>query len=184
VALKLLPDAMAADPAAAERFAREARAIAALSHPHIVTIYSTEVHGDVRFLTMEMIEGRTLDQVIPPAGVEIARFFDIAIALADALRAAHAKQITHRDLKPSNVMIGNDGLVKVLDFGLASAGAAAPDDTVTRPSLTQAGMVMGTVPYMSPEQIEGKAIDHRSDLFSLGIVMYEMAGGRPPVSGD
>jgi serine/threonine-protein kinase len=185
VALKILPDTLAADPAARERFEREARAIAALTHPHIVTIHSTEQHGDVRFLTMELVEGRTLEQMIPPAGIEIAQFFDIAIALADALRAAHAKHITHRDLKPSNVMVTADGRVKVLDFGLASAAAPlAADEGVTRPALTQAGMIIGTIPYMSPEQIEGRAVDHRSDLFSLGIVMFEMAGGRRPFTGD
>ena len=185
VALKILPDTLAADPAARERFEREARAVAALSHPHIVTIHSTEQDGDVRFLTMELVEGRTLDQLIPPAGIEIGQLVDIAIALADALRAAHAKHITHRDLKPSNVMVTADGRVKVLDFGLASAAAPlAGDNAVTRPALTQAGMILGTIPYMSPEQIEGKPVDHRSDLFSLGIVLFEMAGGRRPFAGD
>ena len=109
VALKILPDIMARDPDALARFEREARAVAALNHPHIVTIYSTEEHAGVRFLTMEVVEGQTLDRLIPAGGIALDRFFDIAIALADALAAAHQKQITHRDLKPSNVMVTDDG---------------------------------------------------------------------------
>ena len=109
VALKILPDTMARDPDALARFEREARAVAALNHPHIVTIYSTEEHAGVRFLTMEVVEGLTLDRLIPAGGIALDRFFDIAIALADALAAAHQKQITHRDLKPSNVMVTDDG---------------------------------------------------------------------------
>ena len=109
VALKILPDSMARDPDALARFEREARAVAALNHPHIVTIYSTEEHAGVRFLTMEVVEGQTLDRLIPAGGIALDRFFDIAIALADALAAAHQKQITHRDLKPSNVMVTDDG---------------------------------------------------------------------------
>jgi serine/threonine-protein kinase len=186
VALKILPDALAANADYRARFEREARAVAALNHPHIVTIYSTEHERDLRFLTMELVDGRTLDQLIPAVGVPLAQFFDIAIALADALQAAHQKQITHRDLKPSNVMVTSDGRVKVLDFGLASSAETIEPDPagVTRPALTQAGTILGTVPYMSPEQIEAKPIDHRSDLFSLGIVLYEMAVGRRPFDGD
>ncbi len=123
VALKVLPPEMASDPARLERFTREARAIAALNHPHIVTIYSTEEADGIRFLTMEVVEGQGLDTLIPPAGLPIARFLDLAMPLADALTAAHQKQITHRDLKPANVMVAQDGRVKVLDFGLAKTGA-------------------------------------------------------------
>ncbi len=187
VAIKILPDAMAKDPDGLARFEREARAVAALNHPHIVTIYTTEEAGGVRFLTMELIEGRTLDQIIPDGGLPLTQFFEIAVALADALHAAHQKHITHRDLKPSNVMVTDDGRVKVLDFGLASAGGPAGLEAgadITRPALTQAGTILGTMPYMSPEQIEGKPIDQRSDLFSLGVVLYEMATGRRPFSGD
>jgi serine/threonine protein kinase/tetratricopeptide (TPR) repeat protein len=186
VALKILPDSLAANADHRARFEREARAVAALNHPHIVTIYSTEQDGDVRFLTMELVEGQTLDRAIPSSGLPIRQFFDVAVALADALQAAHQKHITHRDLKPSNVMVSNDGRVKVLDFGLASASAALDSelDVVTKPALTQAGVVIGTVPYMSPEQIEAKPIDPRSDLFSLGIVLYEMAVGSRPFRGD
>jgi len=187
VALKILPDAMAQDPDGLARFEREARSVAALNHPHIVTIYTNEEAAGVRFLTMELIEGRTLDQLIPAGGLSLTQFFEIAAALADALHAAHQKHITHRDLKPSNIMVTDDGRVKVLDFGLASANKAPGADltvAVTRPALTKVGTILGTMPYMSPEQIEAKPIDHRSDLFSLGVVLYEMATGQRPFSGD
>ncbi|MBK5256754.1 MAG: protein kinase [Vicinamibacteria bacterium] len=186
VALKILPESMAKDPEGLARFTREARAVAALNHPHIVTIFSTEEADGVRFMTMELIEGRTLDRMIPEGGVSLAQFFDVSMALADALSAAHQKQITHRDLKPANVMVTDAGRVKVLDFGLArggegaDSGATSIEEQATRHKLTQAGTILGTMPYMSPEQIEAKVLDGRSDIFSLGIVMYEMAtGGRP-----
>jgi serine/threonine protein kinase len=169
-----------------ERFTREARAIAALNHPHIVTVYSTEETEGVRFLTMELVEGQTLDALIPPAGLPIQRFLEIAVPLADALTAAHQKHITHRDLKPANVMLAADGRVKVLDFGLARVAApAAADQTIeaTHALLTQEGTVLGTMPYMAPEQIEGTPADHRSDLFSLGVMFYEMLTGVRPFQG-
>ena len=132
VAIKALPLHMAHDPDARARFEREAHAVAALNHPHIVTIFSTEEADGVRFLTMELVEGRTLDQMIPRGGVSLAQFFDIAIALADALAAAHRKHLTHRDLKPANVMVSDDGRVKVLDFGLArSAEPGRLDESET-----------------------------------------------------
>ena len=187
VALKILPQEVAADPDRLERFRREARAVAALNHPHIVTIFSIEEHDDVPFMTMELIEGCTLDQGIPAGGLSLARFFDIAIALADALSAAHRKHIIHRDLKPANVMVTDDGRVKVLDFGLArafDADVVRPGEDVTYLGLTQAGIIVGTMPYMSPEQIEAKPLDHRTDLFSLGIMLYEMATGERPFRGD
>jgi eukaryotic-like serine/threonine-protein kinase len=187
VALKILPQEVAADPDRLARFRREARAVAALNHPHIVTIFSIEEHDDVPFMTMELIEGCTLDQGIPGGGLSLARFFGIAIALADALSAAHRKHIIHRDLKPANVMVTDDGNVKVLDFGLARA--VDPDvvrlgEEVTYLGLTQAGTIVGTMPYMSPEQIEAKPLDHRTDLFSLGIMLYELATGERPFRGD
>src|SRR5262249_49144165 len=156
-------------------------AVAALNHPNIVTIHSTEEFEGLRFITMELIEGRTLDQLITPIGVSLSQFFDVATAIADAVSAAHQKRITHRDLKPANVMVAESGAVKVLDFGLARGGDDAPGASIEHPTLlTRAGTVLGTAPYMSPEQVEAQAIDHRSDIFSLGIVMYEMATGSRP----
>jgi len=187
VALKVLPATTANDPAALERFTREARAVAALNHPHIVTIHSTEEVAGVRFITMELIEGRTLDRAIPPGGVSLAQFFEIAIAMADALAAAHDKQILHRDLKPGNVMLTDAGRVKVLDFGLARAidvVAAGRGDDATRAAVTGEGTILGTTAYMSPEQIEAKPLDTRSDLFALGVVMYELLAGERPFRGD
>ena len=187
VALKLVPESMAADAEALARFTREARTVAALNHPHIVTIYSTEEAAGVRFMTMELIEGQTLDRVIPEGGVSLPQFLDVSTALADALSAAHQKQILHRDLKPANVMVTHSGWVKVLDFGLARAGpgtGSPPSDLAIRAGITQAGTVLGTGPYMSPEQIENGPLDGRSDIFSLGVVMYEMILGYRPFRGD
>jgi TolB-like protein/Flp pilus assembly protein TadD len=187
VALKILPNVFALDADRLARFRREAQAVAALNHPHIVTIFSIEEQDDVPFMTMELIEGCTLDQGIPDGGLSLARFFDIAVALADALSAAHRKHIIHRDLKPANVMVTDDGNVKVLDFGLART--VAPDvvslaEAVTSLGLTADGTIVGTMPYMSPEQIEAKPLDHRTDLFSLGIILYELATGERPFQGD
>ena len=186
VALKTLPDAFLRDADRLARFRREAQAVAALNHPHIVTIFSIEEHDAVPFMTMELIEGSTLDEVVPDGGLSQARFFDIAIALADALSAAHRKHIIHRDLKPANVMVTDDGHVKVLDFGLAravDADAASLAEDVTHLG-TKVGTIVGTMPYMSPEQIEAKPLDHRTDLFSLGIMLYELATGERPFRGD
>src|SRR5712692_4682821 len=178
---------MANDPQGLARFTREAHAVAALNHPHIVTIFSTEEADGVPFMTMELVEGRTLDRLIPRGGVSLAQFFDIAIPLADALSAAHRKHVTHRDLKPANVMLSDDGRVKVLDFGLARSAEPEPGDVEadeTRLQLTNAGTILGTMPYMSPEQIEAKPLDPRTDIFSLGIVLYELATGDRPFRGD
>ncbi|MCG6926366.1 MAG: protein kinase [Acidobacteria bacterium] len=186
VALKVLPPDVASDPERLERFEREARALAALNHPHIVTIYSVEEVDGRRFLTMELVAGSTLSQIIPQGGLPLPYFLRIAVPLAEAVHAAHQKGITHRDLKPANVMVTEDGLVKVLDFGLARLQENAPEtvdtETTTRVA-TSPGRVMGTAPYMSPEQVEGKPVDHRSDVFSLGVVFYEMATGRRPFAG-
>ncbi|MFA6957162.1 MAG: protein kinase [Thermoanaerobaculia bacterium] len=189
VAIKVLSEKTANDPASVARFTREARAVAALNHPHIVTIYSTEEEEGIRFITMELVEGRTLGELLPAGGLPMAQLFDIAIPLCDALSAAHQKLITHRDLKPANVMVSNDGRVKVLDFGLARSAEPerAPgsrEDEQTELRLTRCGTIVGTIPYMSPEQIEGKPLDPRSDLFSLGIMLYEMVTGRRPFNGD
>jgi TolB-like protein/Tfp pilus assembly protein PilF len=187
VALKVLPQAFAQDPDRLARFQREAELLATLNHPNIAAIFSIEEAGDVRFMTMELVEGCTLDRMIPGGAVPMAQFFDIAIPLADALSAAHRRHIIHRDLKPSNVMMSDDGRVKVLDLGLARAADPAPvgpEDDVTRLGLTQAGTIVGTVPYMSPEQIEARPLDHRADLFSLGVILYELVTGERPFRGD
>ena len=187
VALKILPDAFARDVDRLARFRREAQAVAALNHPHIVTIFSIEEQDDVPFMTMELIEGVTLDQGIPAGGLSLARFFDIAVALADALSAAHRKHIIHRDLKPANVMMTDDGNVKVLDFGLArrvDPDVVRLEEAITSLGLTAEGTMVGTMPYMSPEQIEAKPLDHRTDIFSLGIILYELATGERPFRGE
>ncbi len=187
VALKLLPEEMTEDPERLRRFEREAQVVASLNHPSIVTLYSVEEDSGRRFITMELVEGQSLEDLLPPRGVDLAKFFDIALPLASALTAAHEKGITHRDLKPANVMVGNDGRIKVLDFGLAKLqlGPGGEDgaDLPTR-TLTQQGMVMGTVPYMAPEQVQGQPADPRADLFALGVIFYELLTGRRPFRGD
>jgi TolB-like protein/Tfp pilus assembly protein PilF len=193
VALKMLPAEMADDPERLERFRREAKAVAALNHPNIVTIYSIEESEGTRFLTMELVEGQSLDRMLPPTGMPLAEVFDIAIPLAEALATAHERGIVHRDLKPANIMVNKEGRVKVLDFGLAKLtqvdAAEGSEGGLTQiptriANLTGEGMVMGTAPYMSPEQVEGRAMDHRTDIFSLGVLLYELATGRRPFSSD
>ncbi len=185
VALKILPPEMAQDPDRLARFQREARAVAALNHPNVVTLHSVEESNGVNFLTMELVEGHSLDQIIPKDGFPAARILDIAEALADALAAAHDKGLVHRDLKPANIMVTSEGRIKVLDFGLAKdiRTAAPADATATSAGETQMGVVMGTPPYMSPEQISGRPLDHRSDIFSLGIILHEMTTGSRPFQG-
>ena len=185
VALKILPVHMAIDRDRLARFHREARAVAALNHPNVVTIYSVDESHGVHFLTMELVDGQPLEAMIPPTGLAVERAVEVAAAVADAIAAAHAKGIVHRDLKPANVMITRDGRVKVLDFGLAKEmrDLAPDDETVVSFDQTQAGVVMGTPAYMSPEQISGSAIDHRTDIFSIGLLLYEMATGRRPFHG-
>src|SRR5450755_2776720 len=185
VALKVLPPDMARDPERLARFQREARAVAALNHPHIVTIYSVEELDGVHFLTMELVEGQSLDRRISENGLPLDQIVEIASALADSLAAAHEKGIVHRDLKPANVMVTGDGRVKVLDFGLAKDVSAekSGDATLTSAGHTQAGMVMGTPAYMSPEQTSGRVLDHRTDIFSLGVLLHEMATGKRPFEG-
>jgi TolB-like protein/Tfp pilus assembly protein PilF len=186
VALKVLPSEMANDPERLARFRREAKALAQLDHPNIVTIHSVEECDGVHFLTMQLVEGLPLDRVIPKGGLPVEQIVEIAGALGDALAAAHEKGIVHRDLKPANVMVSEDGRVKVLDFGLAKdVGRASPGNaTLTSDSRTQVGVVMGTPAYMSPEQTSGRPLDHRTDIFSLGVVLHEMATGRRPFEGN
>lgn len=185
VALKVLPQSVAADPERLARFQREARAVAALNHPNVVTLYSVEESAGIHFLTMELIEGESLDKLIPAKGLSAEQNVEIGSAVAEALAAAHEKGIIHRDLKPANIMLTKEGRVKVLDFGLAKDLSAenASEATVTAVGQTQAGMVMGTPAYMSPEQVSGRTLDHRTDIFSLGVLLHEMATGRCPFEG-
>jgi TolB-like protein len=186
VALKVLPAEMASSAERLERFRREAKALAALDHPGIVTVFSVEEADDVHYLTMQLVEGQSLDGLISEGGLPAEQILEIGARIAGALAAAHDKGIVHRDLKPANVMVTAEGRVKVLDFGLARMG-----ETEEGPSgshlptelLTREGVVMGTVPYMSPEQVSGLPVDHRSDIFSLGVILYEMAIGRRPFEG-
>ncbi len=183
VAVKILPSEMAADPERLERFKREAQAIAALNHPNIVIIHSVEEADGRHLLTMELVVGHSLDQMLPPSGFPLAKLFSLGIQIADAVASAHEMGIIHRDLKPANVMVTSAGRAKVLDFGLAKLSDAGEGEEETV-LMTQAGMLLGTVSYMSPEQAQAKSVDHRSDVFSLGILLHEMATGQRPFQGD
>jgi TolB-like protein/Tfp pilus assembly protein PilF len=208
VALKVLPADLAGSPDRLDRFRREAKALAALDHPNIVTVFSVEevtTEGGsgpraIHFLTMQLVDGQSLERAMPSQGWPLERVLQIGAAVADAMEAAHARHIVHRDLKPANVMVAADGRVKVLDFGLAklgattgageagrageAGGAGRAGDTVGATFLqTSEGVVMGTVPYMSPEQVAGRPLDHRTDIFSLGVMLYELASGRRPFEG-
>lgn len=188
VALKVLPRELAANPERLQRFEREAKAVAALSHPNIVTIFSVEEDDGVRFLTMELVDGESLDQMIPEGGLPLDRFADLALQLARGVAAAHRQGIVHRDLKPGNLMVTSDGQVKILDFGLAKLRDASADSVVeselATELMTQEGRILGTPAYMAPEQAEGKAVDARADIFALGAVFYEMLTGSRPFLGD
>ena len=189
VALKVLPADVAGDPERLGRFRREAKALAALDHPGIVTVFSVEEADGIQFLTMAHVEGQTLDRLIPPEGMPAERLLELGVALADALQAAHEHGIVHRDLKPGNIMVDGEGRLRILDFGLARVEESVPLSsqlaTLTMEApMTRRGMVLGTVPYMSPEQVQGERVDHRTDIFSLGILLYEMASGRRPFRGE
>src|SRR5262245_37634776 len=162
IALKVLPAEVAADPGRRARFEREARAIAALNHPNIVTLHSVEEVDGVSFLTMELVDGNRLGRLLDSAGLPLDKLLDWSLGIAAALAAAHRQGVVHRDLKPDNIMITGDGRIKVLDFGLAKLRESAQDQETALPtaSITEAGKILGTVSYMSPEQAEGKPLDH------------------------
>jgi eukaryotic-like serine/threonine-protein kinase len=185
VALKVLPSETARDPGRLARFEREARALAALNHPNIVTVHAIEEIEGRRVIAMERVAGRPLSALIGPGGLPLARVLDVAVPVADALAAAHERGVVHRDLKPANVMVGDEGRVKVLDFGLAKwvAGSDGVDSAAPTATRSLEGAVLGTVPYMAPEQLRGEGVDARSDIFSLGVMLYEMAAGERPFPG-
>ncbi len=188
VAIKVLPDDVASSPDRLARFEREATTVAGLNHPGIVTLHSIEEIDGRRFLTMELVEGQGLDQHLTAGGMPIERVLDIGIAIADALAAAQEKGVVHRDLKPANVMVTRDGRIKVLDFGLAKLEPAAVtwDATQAATAMSPAsspGMILGTLPYMAPEQVRGEPVDARTDLFALGVMLYELASGVRPFTG-
>jgi len=187
VALKVLPEEMAADPERLDRFRREAMMLASLDHPGVVGVYSVEESEGQHFLTMQLVEGESLDRLISSDGMAVDQILGIASAVAEALAAAHDRGIVHRDLKPANVMVAADGRVKVLDFGLAKIAVPqldGPLDSEMETDLhTRDGVIMGTAPYMSPEQVSAQAVDLRTDIFSLGVMLYEMASGQRPFAG-
>ena len=208
IALKVLPADLESQSDRLERFRREAKTLASLNHPNIVTIHSVEAAESepqdpktpgpqdpgpqdpgptTHFLTMELVQGKALSDSIPSGGLAAERIFELSVPLTDALAAAHAKGVVHRDLKPGNVMVTTDGRIKVLDFGLAKlrAGFSADEGTqIATEGITGEGRVLGTVPYMSPEQVVGKEVDQRSDVFSLGVMLFEMATGKRPFRGE
>ncbi|HEV8129167.1 MAG TPA: serine/threonine-protein kinase, partial [Candidatus Eisenbacteria bacterium] len=182
VALKVLPDSVAEDRARLSRFEQEARAASALNHPHIVTIYEIGREGDVAFIAMELVDGKTLREHAASGPMPMKRILNVAAQISDGLAKAHGAGIVHRDLKPENVMVSKDGFVKILDFGLAKlsepqTGQLSAMPTAVTPQTT-AGTVLGTVAYMSPEQASGEPVDYRSDQFSLGSMLYEMSTGK------
>ncbi len=195
VAIKVLTSASAGDPERRRRFIQEAQASSALNHPNIITIHDIITADDADHLVMEYVQGKTLVELIPKGGLRVPQVLKSAVQMTDALQAAHAAGIVHRDLKPGNVMVTDSGLVKILDFGLAkltdpnpiSQVNNAPSDatqTIADAPLTVEGSILGTVSYMSPEQAQGKKVDGRSDIFSLGVVLYEMVTGMRAFSGD
>ncbi len=191
VALKVLSAELTSDPERRRRFLLEARSAARLTHPCIAQVYDVDEENGVTFIAMELVEGRTVTQLIHAKELDLLGAIDVAMQVANGLAKAHEAGIVHRDIKPDNVIINRDGIAKILDFGLAklldSGSASGDDDAVSDMQTlaeTQAGMVMGTVAYMSPEQARGREIDHRSDIFSLGVMIYEMGTGQLPFRGN
>jgi TolB-like protein len=186
VALKFLPENLAGDPKTLERFTREARAASQLNHPNICTIHGIEDTNGHPFIVMEKLDGQSLKQCIAGHAMEIDKVLDVGVQVADALVASHAKNIVHRDIKPANIFLTPGGQVKVLDFGLAKLvhNVGTDDDAGADNSLTAVGVIPGTAVYMSPEQARSETVDARSDLFSFGVVLYEMATGKKPFTGN
>src|SRR5512136_2295410 len=187
VAIKVLPAEFAADPDRLRRFEHEARAVAALDHPNILAVHDVGDHEGAPYLVAELLEGETLRERLQAGVLPVRKAVDYALQMARGLAAAHDKGIIHRDLKPENLFVTKDGIVKILDFGLARQALVAPGEDTHSPTLqreTGPGVVLGTVAYMSPEQARGETVDHRSDLFSLGSVLYEMLSGRRAFHGD
>src|SRR5688572_6458452 len=192
VAIKILPPSLAADSDRLARFQREAEVLASLNHPHIAAIYGLEESGGITALVMELVEGDDLSQRIARGAIPLDEALPIAKQIAEALEAAHEQGIIHRDLKPANIKVRSDGTVKVLDFGLAKAmeptGAMAASHsqspTITTPAMTQAGMILGTAAYMSPEQSRGRTVDKRADIWAFGCVLFELLTARRAFGGD
>jgi len=181
VAIKVLPAGLARDPDRIARFEREARAAGALNHPNIVAVYEIGRDGDTYWIATELVAGESLAKAIEHGPLGVPRALEIARQIVDGLAAAHAAGIVHRDLKPANLMVTRDGRVKILDFGLALRQRTSQDSTTIE--MTDEGTVMGTAGYMSPEQVRGEVVDHRSDLFSFGVIFYEMLGGKRAFAG-
>jgi serine/threonine protein kinase len=189
VAIKVLPEAFARDPDRLERFEHEARVLSTVNHPNILAIHDVGAQGDLHYLVSELLEGQTLREKMNAGPLAQRRVADYAVEMARGLAAAHDKGIVHRDLKPDNIFITKDGRVKILDFGLAKqamgeAGLSGQSATMAAPTPTQPGTVMGTAGYMSPEQVRGQTVDHHSDIFSLGTILYEMISGKRAFKGD
>src|SRR5262245_7866512 len=184
IAIKVLPERLARDPQALARFQREAKSVAALSHPNILAIHDFGCENDVTYAVTELLEGETLRSRLRGGSLGWRKTVENAIGVAEGLAAAHSNGIIHRDLKPENIFLTEDGRVKILDFGLARSTAGSDAEKAEAPTVTEEGVILGTVGYMSPEQIRGTPADARSDIFSLGCVLYEMVAGRRAFSRE